>query len=67
MNISSIQGVSLFDNLLKEDSKKLTGANTETFEALLNSAMGLIQETEDTAPATEPTVPCEQMFMTNAQ
>lgn len=26
----------------------------------------LIQETEDTAPATEPTVPCERMFMTNA-
>ena len=41
MNISSIQGVSsLFDNMYTEDSKKLTGANTETFEALLNSAMG---------------------------
>ena len=46
MNISSIQGVSLFDNMLTENSKKLTGANTESFEALLNSAMGLIKETE---------------------
>ncbi len=46
MDISSIQGVSLYDNLLTENSKKLTGANTETFEALLNSAMGMIQETE---------------------
>jgi len=46
MDISSIQGVSLFDNLLKEDSKKLTGANTESFEALLNSARGMVKETE---------------------
>ena len=53
MNISSIQGVSLFDNMLKEDSKKLTGANTETFEALPNSAMGLIQETEDATNQAE--------------
>lgn len=53
MNISSIQGVSLFDNLLTEDSKKLTTANTETFEALLNSAMGLIQETESATNAAE--------------
>ena len=53
MHISSIQGVSLFDNLLTEDSKKLKGANTETFEALLNSAMGLIQETEDATNAAE--------------
>jgi len=53
MNISAIQGVSLFDNLLTEDSKKLTGANTQTFESLLNSAMGLIQETEDATNAAE--------------
>lgn len=46
MEISSIQGVSLYDNLFTENSKKLTGTNTETFEALLNSAMGMIQETE---------------------
>jgi len=46
MNVSAIQGVSLFDNLLTEDSKKLTGANTATFEALLNSAIGLVKETE---------------------
>lgn len=46
MNVSAIQGVSLFDNLLTEDSKKLTGPNTATFEALLNSAMGLVKETE---------------------
>ena len=46
MNISSIQGVSLFDNLFTEESKKLQSANTETFEALLNSAMGMVKETE---------------------
>ena len=46
MNVSAIQGVSLYDNLLTEESKKLTGANTSTFEALLNSAMGMVQETE---------------------
>ena len=53
MNITPIQHVSLFDNLVTEDSKKLTGANTETFEALLNSAMGLIKETEDATNAAE--------------
>ena len=53
MNITPIQHVSLFDNLLTEDSKKLTRANTETFEALLNSAMGLIKETEDATNAAE--------------
>lgn len=53
MDISSIQGVSLFDNLLTESSKKLTGTNTETFETLLNSAMGLIQETETATNAAE--------------
>jgi len=53
MNITPIQHVSLFDNLLTEDSKKLNGANTETFEALLNSAMGLIKETEDATNAAE--------------
>ena len=54
MNISSIQGVSsLFDNMYTEDSKKLTGANTETFEALLNSAMGMIQEAEDATNQAE--------------
>jgi len=46
MNVSAIRGVSLFDNLLAEDSKKLTGPNTATFEALLNSAIGLVKETE---------------------
>lgn len=53
MNITPIQHVSLYDNLLTEDSKKLNGANTETFEALLNSAMGLIKETEDATNAAE--------------
>ena len=53
MNITPIQHVSLFDNLLTEDSKKVNGANTETFEALLNSAMGLIKETEDATNAAE--------------
>lgn len=54
MNISSIQGVSsLFDNMYTEDSKKLTGANTETFEALLNSAMGMIQEAEEATNQAE--------------
>lgn len=53
MNITPIQHVSLFDNLVTEDSKKLNGANTETFEALLNSAMGLIKETEDATNAAE--------------
>ena len=53
MNISPIQSVSLFDNLLTEDSKKITTANTQTFEALLNSALGLIQETEDATNAAE--------------
>lgn len=46
MNISAIQGVSLFDNLLTEENKKLKGANTASFEALLNSAIGLVNETE---------------------
>ena len=53
MNISSIQGVSLFENMYTEESKKLTGTNTETFEALLNSAMGLIQETEEATNQAE--------------
>ena len=53
MNISSIQGVSLFDNLVTEDAKKVSGTNTATFEALLNSAMGMIQETEDATNAAE--------------
>ena len=53
MNISAIQGVSLYDSLLTEDSKKLTGENTQTFEALLNSAMGLLKETEDATNAAE--------------
>ena len=53
MDISSIQGLSLYDNLLKEDSKKLQGANTSTFEALLNSAMGLLQETEQATNQAE--------------
>jgi len=53
MNISSIQGVSLFDNLFTEDSKKLQSTNTETFEALLNSAMGLVQETEEATNQAE--------------
>ena len=53
MNITPIQHVSFFDNLVTEDSKKVNGANTETFEALLNSAMGLIKETEDATNAAE--------------
>lgn len=53
MNISSVQGVSLYDNLLKEESKKVTGTNTETFEALLNSALGLVKETEEATNAAE--------------
>lgn len=53
MNISSIQGVSLFENMYTEESKKLTGTNTETFEALLHSAMGLIQETEEATNQAE--------------
>ena len=53
MDISSIQSVSLYDNLIKEDSKKLQGANTATFEALLNSAMGLLQETEQATNQAE--------------
>ncbi len=53
MDISSIQGLSLYDNLLTEDSKKLQGANTSTFEALLNSAMGLIKETEQATNQAE--------------
>ena len=53
MNISSIQGVSLFENMYTEESKKLTGTNTETFEVLLNSAMGLIQETEEATNQAE--------------
>ena len=53
MNITPIQHVSLFDNLVTEDSKKVNGANSETFEALLNSAMGLIKETEDATNAAE--------------
>ena len=53
MNISAIQGVSLYDSLLTDNSKKLTGANTQTFEALLNSAMGLLKETEDATNAAE--------------
>ena len=39
--------------MLKEDSKKLQGANTSTFEALLNSAMGLLQETEQATNQAE--------------
>ena len=53
MDISSIQSLSLYDNLLTEDSKKLQGANTSTFEALLNSAMGLIKETEEATNQAE--------------
>lgn len=54
MDISSLQGVSsLLENMYTEDSKKLTGANTETFEALLNSAMGMIQETEEATNQAE--------------
>ena len=53
MNISAIQGVSLFDNLFTEDSKNLQSTNTETFEALLNSAMGLVKETEEATNQAE--------------
>lgn len=47
MAISALQGTSLLDGLTFEQTKeqKKTG-NTETFEALLNSAMGMVKETE---------------------
>ena len=47
MDVSSIQGLSLFDNLFAEEKKTTSVANTATFEALLNSAMGMIKETEE--------------------
>lgn len=47
MDISAIQGLSLYDNLFTEEKKTTSVANTATFEALLNSAMGMIQETEE--------------------
>lgn len=53
MNVTSIKGISLYDSLLRDDSKKIAGSNTESFEALLNSAMGLIKETEDATNAAE--------------
>ena len=46
MDISAIQGLSLYDNLFTEEKKTTSVANTATFEALLNSAIGMIQETE---------------------
>lgn len=48
MAISALQGVSLLEGLTSEkaaENKKTS--NTETFEALLNSAMGMIKETEN--------------------
>lgn len=54
MEFTSIQGISLFDNLLTEGTKKtISPANTDTFEALLNSAMGMIKETEDLSNKAE--------------
>ena len=47
MDISAIQGLSLYDNLFTEEEKTTSVANTATFEALLNSAIGMIQETEE--------------------
>lgn len=47
MDISAIQDLSLYDNLFPEEKKTTSVANTATFEALLNSAMGMIQETEE--------------------
>ena len=53
MDISAIQGVSMFDNLYTEGSKKLSATNTESFEALLNSAMGMFRETEEATNQAE--------------
>jgi len=53
MELTSIQGLSLFDNLFTEEKKTTSTANTATFEALLNSAMGMIQETEDLSNQAE--------------
>lgn len=47
MEISAIKGLSLYDNLLTEEKKVTSPANTATFEALLNSAIGMIKETEE--------------------
>ena len=47
MDVSSIQGLSLFDDLFQEEKKTTSAAKTETFEALLNSAMGMVKETEE--------------------
>lgn len=46
--ISAIQGTSLFDTLAPERSPEAKkGTNTESFEALLNSAIGMVKETEN--------------------
>lgn len=47
MEISAIKGLSLYDNILTEEKKVTSPANTATFEALLNSAIGMIKETEE--------------------
>ncbi|MGN0506789.1 MAG: flagellar hook-basal body complex protein FliE [Lachnospiraceae bacterium] len=47
MAITALQGTSLLEGLVSEkttENKKTS--NTESFEALLNSAMGMIKETE---------------------
>lgn len=46
--VSAIKGTSLLDSLMPErtpETKK--GTNTESFEALLSSAMGMVKETEN--------------------
>lgn len=53
MDVTSIQGLSLFDNLFTEEKKTTSSANTATFEALLNSAMGMIKETEEYSSQAE--------------
>ncbi|MBE5950129.1 MAG: flagellar hook-basal body complex protein FliE [Lachnospiraceae bacterium] len=53
MDVTSIQGLSLFDNLFTEEKKTTSPANTATFEALLNSAMGMIKETEEYSSQAE--------------
>ena len=47
MDISAIQGLSLYDSLFQDEKKTTSVANTATFEALLNSALGMIKETEE--------------------
>jgi len=47
MDVAAIRGLSLYDNLFEGEKKTTSKANTATFEALLNSAMGMVKETEE--------------------